>query len=281
MKSLAQTLALLILALGAKPLYAQETIYRATYDMIGSYDAGEGSKPKANRPYPVALEIYPDKAFFYNIGQMTCDSVIYATYQETADEQLAINKSNEVRSGGMPIHILSDFVRQQHSVSHVLNFDSYLYTEPMTRPEWVIHEDSTAVHSGYTCHLATAHYYGRDWKVWYTPEIPTSAGPWKLWGLPGLIVSASESEGLYAFTLTSLVQIPSKDSKIDYEKYIVLGEVKKQTKSKVMQLVQVYTTDMMQFYQLIYPGMKVTIQDDKGNALSPEDLRSKFVDIEK
>ena len=38
--------------------------------------------------------------------------------------------------------------------------------------------------------MATTHFRGRDWKVWFSEEIPLPLGPWKLGGLPGLILAA-------------------------------------------------------------------------------------------
>ena len=42
------------------------------------------------------------------------------------------------------------------------------------------------------------------WRVWYTDEISSSSGPWRLRGLPGLVVKA-ESEA-HTFCLTELRQ---------------------------------------------------------------------------
>ena len=44
--------------------------------------------------------------------------------------------------------------------------------------------------SGYLCQQATTTFRGVAWTAWYTEEIPSSAGPWRLRGLPGLIVEA-------------------------------------------------------------------------------------------
>ena len=57
---------------------------------------------------------------------------------------------------------------------------------------WTLSEDTVTV-SGYLCQQAMATFRGLEWHVWYTEEIPSSAGPWRLRGLPGLIVKA-ESE---------------------------------------------------------------------------------------
>ena len=57
---------------------------------------------------------------------------------------------------------------------------------------------------GYLCQTATCKFRGVEWHVCYTEEIPSSAGPWRLRGLPGLIVKA-ENEA-HTFCLIELRQ---------------------------------------------------------------------------
>lgn len=66
----------------------------------------------------------------------------------------------------------------------------YKITEDIPTPEWVIHEDGTRNIIGFNCTMATTHFRGRAWKVWFSEEIPLPLGPWKLGGLPGLILAA-------------------------------------------------------------------------------------------
>ena len=73
--------------------------------------------------------------------------------------------------------------------------------EPMPEISWTLTEDTVTV-SGYHCQQATTTFRGVEWRVWYTDEIPSSAGPWRLRGLPGLIVKA-ESEA-HTFCLGEL-----------------------------------------------------------------------------
>ena len=54
---------------------------------------------------------------------------------------------------------------------------------------WTLNDDTLTV-SSYLCQQATATWRGVEWRVWYTEEIPSSAGPWRLRGLPGMIVEA-------------------------------------------------------------------------------------------
>jgi len=75
--------------------------------------------------------------------------------------------------------------------------------EPTPDLAWMLTDDTLTV-SGYLCQQATVTFRGVEWHVWYTEEIPSSAGPWRLRGLLGLIVKA-ESEA-HTFRLTELRQ---------------------------------------------------------------------------
>lgn len=58
--------------------------------------------------------------------------------------------------------------------------------------------------AGYQCKTAVCQLHGLKWTVRYAEDIPTTAGPWKLCGLPGLIVEAVSDDGIHRFTLTEL-----------------------------------------------------------------------------
>ena len=47
-------------------------------------------------------------------------------------------------------------------------------------------------------------YRGKEWEVWYAPSIPHSFGPWKLNGLPGLILSAVDKEKNNSFIVEKI-----------------------------------------------------------------------------
>lgn len=83
------------------------------------------------------------------------------------------------------------------------SFEYGYYTEPLGEIQWEI-GDSTKTVLGYECSIATANYHGRHWTAWFTTEIPLQEGPWKLTGLPGLILEASESTGQHSFIATGL-----------------------------------------------------------------------------
>jgi GLPGLI family protein len=69
---------------------------------------------------------------------------------------------------------------------------------------WMILQDSVSFIGDSQCYKARGKVAGRWFIVWFTPEIATKAGPWKLWGLPGLIVKAESEDYVISFELRSL-----------------------------------------------------------------------------
>ena len=81
-----------------------------------------------------------------------------------------------------------------------LMVNAYLIEGAMPAINWTISND-TATFGGLHCQKATGHFKGRDYIVWFCPDLPVHTGPWKLNGLPGVIVDArdTKSEVVFAF----------------------------------------------------------------------------------
>ena len=72
--------------------------------------------------------------------------------------------------------------------------------------QWTLSDDTVTI-GGYLCKTATCLLHGRKWTVRYAEDIPTTAGPWKLCGLPGLILDANADGGIHHFTLFDLQNV--------------------------------------------------------------------------
>ncbi len=92
------------------------------------------------------------------------------------------------------------FVRSKDSFSERETFILSVTecTDSCVRFDWQLHDDTLTV-CGYTCRKAVANFRGRTWTAWYTEQIPIDAGPWKLHGLPGLILKASDQNFQHDF----------------------------------------------------------------------------------
>jgi GLPGLI family protein len=83
------------------------------------------------------------------------------------------------------------------------NRNSYLIKEALEKINWKIEEETQKI-LGYTCQKATGVCKGRMYTAWFTTDIPASFGPWKLHGLPGLILEAYDATQRIKFTCTKV-----------------------------------------------------------------------------
>ena len=96
--------------------------------------------------------------------------------------------------------------------------------------EWKITDETKNI-GGFDVSKATGKFRGRDYTAWFTTSIPLSYGPWKLQGLPGIILEAYDTNKEIYWYFKSL-KYPSEDDKIlkpimpPNNKWISLRELK-------------------------------------------------------
>lgn len=110
------------------------------------------------------------------------------------------------------------------------------YDFELPRIEWKISDDTTRIND-ILCQKATAFVKGRKYDVWFAPSLPFSTGPWKLHGLPGLILEATDEKKEVQFKFMSIqnisnqertVQLPPKTIQTNKEKFDALMTAAKQ-----------------------------------------------------
>ena len=110
----------------------------------------------------------------------------------------------------------------------------YLVLDTMTAISWRLSKNTKKIHN-IECFSAQAEYRGRVWTAWYAPSIPISSGPWKLYGLPGMILEAEDRSGFMKFECTKIIipkpadiknsgkeelLVDKKTKKISYKEYV-------------------------------------------------------------
>ena len=169
------------------------------------------------------------------ILHITSDESKYQSY--TLQIMDSINDENYKRSGklfvsnGTREQIFTDFNnRIQYSVFPWLN-DTLLIKNNLDSINWIIKDSSKNI-SGFECLKAEGFCKGRFYEVWFCPEIPIAAGPWKLSGLPGLILEAYDLRRSIIFTFKSItnievpeyINLPNKFSQVTTNEFIKMKE---------------------------------------------------------
>ena len=87
-----------------------------------------------------------------------------------------------------------------------LVMESYLIEDAMPAIEWKISND-TMTFGGLHCQKATGYFKGRNYTAWFCPDLPLHVGPWKLNGLPGVIVEAYDAKKDVQFMFDGLEKV--------------------------------------------------------------------------
>lgn len=91
------------------------------------------------------------------------------------------------------------------------------YGDTLHSMKWELIDESKKI-DNLQCFKAKTYYKGREYIAWYCPDIAIANGPWKLGGLPGLIVETYDSKDQIHFLLKSINSIKN----IEYAKKIII-----------------------------------------------------------
>ncbi len=89
------------------------------------------------------------------------------------------------------------------SKNNVSKKESHFVKQDSFAINWVITNEQKDIEN-FKCYKAIGNYGNRVYTAWYTPDISTSFGPWKLNGLNGLIIKVSDEKNEISFTLKQI-----------------------------------------------------------------------------
>ncbi len=204
--------ALCVIALISMQVYADAQAIRAAYKFFRKAQVTDS----LYRIEPDMMLDYDGKtAAFYSDASYHRDSLSALAFDNNGNikDNDAYGQIFDYRAGASSDLVLIDFEKKSFEVNYQ-EVTAYILgkSDNLEMPQWELHDTTTTSTLGYEVKMATADYLGRKWSVWYTEEIPVPAGPWLLWGAPGLIVYARDSENIFTFKLlnVNLLDAPAR-----------------------------------------------------------------------
>tara|TARA_R110001606_G_scaffold363567_1_gene517784 strand:+ start:178 stop:975 length:798 start_codon:yes stop_codon:yes gene_type:complete len=133
---------------------------------------------------------------------------LFGGYKNTADDETLVEISDfddvsKTRRRGL--QVFSNKLNDTIYFTNAFSLTSRVYYVKEKRPElnWQF-EKKTKKIGNFNCNKATVEFRGRKYIAWYTQDIPLPYGPWKLQGLPGMILEAESVDGFFKISFKKI-----------------------------------------------------------------------------
>ncbi len=133
------------------------------------------------------------------------------------------------------------------TVTDGISLQDYIYEDSLNTQSWEI-RDSIKTLLDYSCQKAVCRFRGREWTAWFASEVPVSDGPWKLCGLPGLIMEAYDRGKQYHFVIEGLQKV--EEPIVFGNPYAPSAKFEKTTRKKFLKAEKRYLMDTNGFIKL-------------------------------
>ncbi len=136
------------------------------------------------------------QSYFYNASLAPED-----TYVEDGN----IVTAKEGDSDGFPIYknLITNEMQQKYGAGKAAN--KCIIADKLTAIKWNITKETKKI-STFNTKKAVGDFGGRTYEVWFTTDIAVSNGPFKLQGLPGMILEAKSLDGKVTISFKSYEQ---------------------------------------------------------------------------
>ncbi len=220
----------------AQPKFSDTALYKITYKFIFAYDTtdfGKKSSENVNLYIGQAYSVYRD-AEYELYEQEKLKEMQQLKYQiETRDLSKPITRSGSLTK----IPKSEVFKKIDANVLYkkeVLAGRDYVIEDNLPQIQWKI-DSETKMFGNIKGQKAQGYFRGRVYIAWFAPLLKLRAGPWKLSGLPGVILEAYDEKNEVLFSFTGLeflqkkgptiIALPARYIKTknqDYEKLVKL-----------------------------------------------------------
>jgi GLPGLI family protein len=221
-------------------LNAQNTANRFFYEL--TYKPNKDSA-KLEKEMMV-LDIDQNKSLYQSYTKIQMDSIASIIIKEASNTRFPDFKRIGNRRARFTHQISKTYPIREVLYKDRISMDYYSYRE---NPElvWKISDEKQQIGT-YNAQKAIADFGGRKWIAWFTTEIPFPDGPYKFYGLPGLIVKVGDEAGNYSWELKgnrktdNIAEVSSVEGLLSKTGLFVSKEI---TKEKFTEKYEQYKND--------------------------------------
>lgn len=218
------------------------------------------------------LDITPKKSIYQDYTIPAQDSIIKLAVEEMEKAKVWKDISKLIRMPKFAYKIVKTYPEMKEQYIDRVSMNLFGYDDPV-KFAWNILPEKQKI-GEYNTQKATTEYGGRKWTAWFSSDIPFQDGPYKFYGLPGLIIKIEDDEKNYSWMLSGNKKLENYEE-LSYSdkinaKYGVSNTVTPTTKEKFEKAYASFKQDPMaeirqkvspEMMNMKMPGSDVTIGD--------------------
>lgn len=185
----------------------QPVIARVFYKFNYQYDT---LRPNLSTTGTYILLLGKSSSVYKSYDRMLQDSEMMANLKLTG----AMAPPSGKRANGQELYF---YFNEKKTFWRNKLMGDYVIEKPYSNLDWKISGETKEIHS-IICQKATVSYMGRNYIAWFSASIPFHAGPWKLNGLPGLIITAYDETGRIRFDFAGFQQVKNSEEHTTWDK---------------------------------------------------------------
>lgn len=112
-------------------------------------------------------------------------------------------------------------VMSSHFVYYCGEYEGFMVRDSLKQIDWSFESEKKQI-GPYLCSKAKAKVRGREYTCWFTPDLPLFFGPWRLHGLPGAVVQATDRDGFVVFSLSGY-KLKAESSPVELPDFEVIS----------------------------------------------------------
>ena len=219
-------------------------------------------KPENITDESMVLKVGTKSSTYYSYTRFVTDSLFKEQLIKSGNSVIRRERSSEM--GIVTYQIYKNYPTGKVTTLDRIAMNRFRCEEENEVPAWQLLTDTMTILS-YHCQKAICHFKGRDYEAWFTSEIPRSEGPWKLHGLPGLILKAADSQGHYSFECTGLI---NADEKLMFgaEGYEPIS------RKNLNKIYERYAIDPVGYITSSSPNVRIIVKDESGENKSVKNM---------
>jgi len=189
---------------------AQAQINRFFYEYKFIPDSNNKEDVKNEMMY---LDIDQKGSTYYSRDKFVSDSLTNVEIQKQLKAFSGnMNVNRKEKQGQVSFKVTKAYPDFTTYLFRNISSDRYKIKESQ-KPEWKILSDKQKI-GEYNTQKATTSFGGREWVAWFSTDIPFQDGPYKFYGLPGLIVKIEDATGSHTMTLVGnkkIAEVPASE----------------------------------------------------------------------